>query len=72
MSGRFQELFLPITEREREVATPAAAALSDREIAERLGISVRTVEGHVDRACTKLGAAGRSELAAIVARPLAG
>jgi DNA-binding CsgD family transcriptional regulator len=46
--------------------------LSNREIAARLGISVRTVEGHVYRACTKLGVAGRSELAAIVARPLAG
>ncbi|NMH95723.1 LuxR C-terminal-related transcriptional regulator [Pseudonocardia acidicola] len=57
----------PITEREREVATLAAAPLSNREIALRLGISVRTVEGHVYRACTKLGVGDRAALAALVA-----
>lgn len=58
---------LPLSEREREVATLAAAGLSNRDIAARLVLSVRTVEGHVFRACQKLGAADRNELAAIVA-----
>ena len=56
---------LPITEREREVAV-LAARMSNREIAAELGISVRTVEGHIYRACTKLGVSSRTELAKLV------
>ena len=59
---------LPITSREREVATLAAAGLTNRQIGERLHVSVRTVEGHVYRACTKLGLDGRASLAALVGR----
>jgi DNA-binding NarL/FixJ family response regulator len=44
---------LPLTNREREIVTLAAGGLSNRQIAERLTVSVRTVEGHVYRACTK-------------------
>ncbi len=57
---------LPVSGREREVATLIGEGLSNREIAERLTVSVRTVEGHVYRACLKLNAADRDELAAIV------
>ncbi|MFC4945212.1 LuxR C-terminal-related transcriptional regulator [Pseudonocardia sp. GCM10023141] len=46
---------LPLSEREREVGTLAAAGLTNREIAGRLAVSVRTVEGHVYRVCRKLG-----------------
>ncbi|MDQ4033386.1 MAG: helix-turn-helix transcriptional regulator, partial [Actinomycetota bacterium] len=56
---------LPITYREREVAA-LAAALSNREIAQRLGVSVRTVEGHVYHACVKLGVRDRAALADLV------
>lgn len=56
---------LSITAREREVAT-LAATLTNREIAERLGVSVRTVEGHVYRGCAKLGLPDRAALAAYV------
>jgi len=55
---------VPLTEREREVATLAASGLSNREIASRLVVSVRTVEGHVLRASEKLGVTRRSQLAA--------
>jgi len=55
---------LPLTEREREIATLAAGGMSNREIAARLVVSVRTVEGHVYRATAKLGITSRSELAA--------
>lgn len=58
----------PLTDREREVADLAAAGLSNRDIAERLVVSVRTVEGHVYRACTKLGVTDRAALAAFVRR----
>ncbi|MGZ4511695.1 MAG: helix-turn-helix transcriptional regulator [Mycobacterium sp.] len=54
---------LPITDREREVATLVAAGLSSRQIGERLHVSARTVEGHLYRIFTKLGIADRDELA---------
>jgi DNA-binding CsgD family transcriptional regulator len=57
---------LEISCREREVATLAANGLSNRQIAERLFVSVRTVEGHVYRACTRLGLPDRAALAALV------
>jgi DNA-binding CsgD family transcriptional regulator len=61
--------YLPLTPREREIANLVAAGLSTGEIARRLYLSERTVEGHVYRACTKLGLAGRDDLAALVRRP---
>src|SRR6185369_9352555 len=41
---------LPMTTREREIASLAAQGLSNREIADRLVVSPRTVEGHIYRA----------------------
>ncbi|MGO9157304.1 LuxR C-terminal-related transcriptional regulator [Mycobacterium sp.] len=46
---------LPITAREREIANLVAAGLSNRQIAQRLSVSVRTVEGHIYRIFAKLG-----------------
>ncbi|MGH3527920.1 MAG: response regulator transcription factor [Pseudonocardiaceae bacterium] len=40
--------------------------MSNRQIADRLVVSVRTVEGHLYRACAKLGASDRAELAALL------
>ncbi|ANS26412.1 hypothetical protein R1CP_08460 [Rhodococcus opacus] len=40
-----------------------AAGLSNRQIADRLFVSVRTVEGHIYRACMKLDVADRNGLA---------
>jgi DNA-binding CsgD family transcriptional regulator len=57
---------LPLTEREREIVTLAARGLSNREIADRLTVSVRTVEGHLYRAGNKLGVSDRSELKPIL------
>lgn len=51
----------PLSAREREIATLAAQGMSNRAIAERLVISVRTVEGHLYRAAAKLGGASRAE-----------
>jgi len=57
---------LPLTVREREIANLVAAGLSNRDIADRLTVSVRTVEGHLYRACIKLDISDRDELAALI------
>jgi predicted ATPase/DNA-binding CsgD family transcriptional regulator len=53
-----------LTGREREVAGLLAAGLSNREIADRLIVSERTAEGHVERLRRKLGVRTRKEVAA--------
>ncbi len=60
---------LPLSDREREIVMLIGAGLSSREIAERLTLSVRTVESHVYRATLKTGTTSRDELAALVTRP---
>lgn len=55
-----------MTGREREVIELVIAGLPNRDIAERLVMSVRTVEGHVYRACQRVGASSRADLAAIL------
>ncbi len=52
-----------LTSREAEVAGLASTGLSDREIADRLVLSVRTVETHLTRAYRKLGVGSRRGLA---------
>ena len=63
---------LPFTEREREIVMLIAQGLSNRAIAERLVLSVRTVESHVFRAMAKTGTSTREELAALLGRPAQG
>ena len=55
-----------LTEREREVAALAAAGTSNRRIADLLGLSVRTVEGHLYQVFSKLGVSTRGDLTAIL------
>jgi DNA-binding CsgD family transcriptional regulator len=59
---------LPLTDREREVAMLTADGLSSPAIAERLTLSVRTVESHLYRAMLKTGTASREELANLLRR----
>lgn len=54
----------PLTARQREVIALVAAGLTNRQIAERLVMSVRTVEGHLFRASQKTGINTRDGLAA--------
>lgn len=51
-----------LTPREWDVAIAAAARERNREIAQRLGLSLRTVENHLASVYRKLGVAGRDEL----------
>jgi len=53
-----------LSERELEIARLAAEGETSRAIAERLFLSTRTVENHLQRVYTKLGVAGRGELRA--------
>jgi DNA-binding CsgD family transcriptional regulator len=53
---------VPLTDREREIAMMLARGYSTRAIAERLTVSVRTVEGHIYRAMAKTGATDRDQL----------
>ncbi|SEE34278.1 hybrid sensor histidine kinase/response regulator transcription factor [Jiangella alba] len=58
----------PLTVREREVRDLLERGLRDKQIAERLNISVKTVEKHVGAVLRKTGASSRTEVAARAAR----
>ncbi|MFF8996548.1 LuxR C-terminal-related transcriptional regulator [Streptomyces achromogenes] len=51
-----------LTARQRQIVTLAAAGLSNREIAEKLTLSVRTVGNHLYSAYTRLGTGDRTAL----------
>jgi DNA-binding NarL/FixJ family response regulator len=55
-----------MTRREHEIALLVARGFSNKEIAEAVSLSVRTVEGHIYRASCKAGVARRSELGDVV------
>jgi DNA-binding CsgD family transcriptional regulator len=57
---------VPFTDREREIVTLIGEGLSNRALAERLTLSVRTVESHIYRAMSKTGTTSRDELAALI------
>ncbi len=57
---------LPLSERELEIALLIVEGLNSRQIADRLTLSPRTVEGHVYRSFIKLGVSDRDELSAVV------
>ena len=55
-----------LTPREREIALLAGAGSSSREIADRLVISVRTVDNHLRNAYRKLGVTRRQDLPGVL------
>jgi DNA-binding NarL/FixJ family response regulator len=57
-----------LSPREAEVAALVAEGLTNRQIAERLVLSERTAQNHVQHILTKLGFATRSQIAAWSAR----
>ena len=53
----------PLTAREREIAELVAAGRTNREVAEQLVLSERTIEAHLRNVYAKLGVRSRVELA---------
>jgi len=58
--------FTELTEREQQVATEIGLGASNREIAEKLGVSERTVKAHLTSIFDKLGLRDRVQLALAV------
>jgi two-component system response regulator NreC len=61
-STTFDRVDGPLTPREREVLRLLALGHTNREVAERLVLSVRTVESHRENIQRKLGVRSRAEL----------
>jgi DNA-binding CsgD family transcriptional regulator/tetratricopeptide (TPR) repeat protein len=61
----FDAARVTLTPRETEIARLVLDGLASREVAERLGISARTVDNHLGAVYGKLGIQGRSELPAV-------
>ncbi|RBP66980.1 regulatory LuxR family protein [Brevibacterium sanguinis] len=57
-----------LTNRERQISSLIVSGKSNAEIAEELGVALRTVEGHTYRLYRKLGITRRHEVAEAVAR----
>jgi DNA-binding CsgD family transcriptional regulator len=57
-----------LTEAEQDIVGLVAAGLTNRQIAERLYLSPRTVQTHVSHVMRKLDLARRSEIAAEASR----
>jgi DNA-binding NarL/FixJ family response regulator len=67
-AARSDAVHVALTVREQEVATLAADGLSSREIADKLYLSRRTVDNHLQRIYDKLGVSSRQELTAMFGR----
>ena len=65
---RIDDLEPALTEREREVRALMEQGMPDKLIAERLVLSVKTVEKHAGAVLRKTGARNRTELAALAGR----
>ena len=66
-AGRATGGWAALTGREREIAVLVAEGMSNRRIAERLTISKRTVDSHLEHIMGKLGYASRTQIATLAA-----
>jgi DNA-binding CsgD family transcriptional regulator len=68
LNGSASPLGHDLTRREREILVLLGQRLTDREIADRLFLSHRTVSNHVGHVLSKLGADNRRDATALAAR----
>ena len=61
------EALADLTSQQREIVCLAGSGLTNREIADRMFLSPRTVSSHLYRAYPKLGVAGRHQLRTVIA-----
>ena len=61
--GQQQEISDRLSKRELQIASLVAEGLQNREIADRLGITERTVKAHLSSVYSKTGASNRISLA---------
>jgi ATP/maltotriose-dependent transcriptional regulator MalT len=66
--GRKPEIWDQLSPQELQIASMAAEGLSNREIAQRLYLSPRTVGSHLYRVFPKLGITSRTQLSSTLAR----
>lgn len=59
----------PFTDRQREIISLAARGLTNKQIADRLAMSTRSVEGHLFRASQRVGANSRDQLISLLQSP---
>ncbi|QIZ37971.1 LuxR C-terminal-related transcriptional regulator [Saccharopolyspora sp. ASAGF58] len=64
--GKRQDVDHALTKREAQIASLVADGLTNREIADTLIVSVRTVEAHVEHVLRKLGFTSRAQIATFV------
>lgn len=57
-----------LTGRQTEILQSLTRGLTNKDIAKQLGLSIRSVEDHVDRILDRIGAANRAEAVAIALR----
>lgn len=60
-----ERVSMKLSKREREILSYIPYGFTDKEIALRLGISIRTVQTHVNRILMKLGARNRVNAACL-------
>lgn len=63
---RFSQNYLRLTSREAEIVSAVVSGLNNSEVAHKLGMSIRTVESHLNRILRKAEAEQRSDLAGFV------
>jgi len=57
---------LPLTDREREIVMLIRNGLTNRDVAQRLPLSVRTVENHIYKAMAETGTISREQLSGLM------
>jgi len=62
--GGFRATGPTFTPRERQMVELVSQGLTNRQMAGRLALSVRTVDGHLERVRSKLGCSNRVQIAA--------